>query len=220
MMCGLHAAKIAHGDLQNENILLRRNSRGEVEIRLIDYDTLAVPENYGTPTDNEGFPAFQHPTHKAPRSLGPRDDAFASLVIYLSILALAEDPDLWNDYGLDHCDKDNLLFTREDLLGPAPSEKFHRLRGLSQTVSNLTLILWNFLCCPSERHLPCLEDVVALASAELPVRDPAKAGGFDERIRRTKEWSRLAAERLPSTAVRKSAWLEEWDGEPARLLPK
>jgi len=100
---------IAHGDLSNENIVIDSGGR----IRLVDYDSVYVPQmgdNYFQTTG--GFSSFQHPwrvAHSARLKASARDDNFSQQVIYLSLLAVAQKPEIADLFG----DKD-LLFNAND----------------------------------------------------------------------------------------------------------
>ena len=48
MVAAPHTHQISHGDLQDGNILLKRNGT-DVEIKLIDYDSVFVPALRGQP---------------------------------------------------------------------------------------------------------------------------------------------------------------------------
>ena len=60
MVATLHQHQIAHGDLQDGNILLNQN-RNTVKIKLIDYDSLFVPALRGQLDKIRGLPEYQHP---------------------------------------------------------------------------------------------------------------------------------------------------------------
>src|SRR5579872_4400142 len=115
----LRSGQVAHGDLQHGNIIVQNG-----QIRLIDLDGMFVPAMLGWPSIELGHPHFQHPR----RSLTQFDlnlDNFSALVIYLTFLALAEAPDLWQEYH-----DENLIFSRSDFLNPAGSKLLQRIRQL------------------------------------------------------------------------------------------
>ena len=124
MVATLHAHQISHGDLQDGNILLKRNGT-DVEIKLIDYDSVFVPALRGQPDTIVGVPAYQHPQRIA-RGIGAAEkmDYFSELVIYLSLLSLAEKPDLWSQFGAPT--EKRLLFIAEDFKNPDQSDTFQR----------------------------------------------------------------------------------------------
>lgn len=116
----LSAANIAHGDLQQDNIMLA----GEGHLRLIDLDAVWIPTLTHLPAPPErGHPNFQHPERTHRGYWGRYVDTFPALVIYISLLALAADPALFHDFNND----ENLIFSDEDFLRPGESHLWHRL---------------------------------------------------------------------------------------------
>ena len=189
----LQDQRIAHGDLQSDNIKMQRLG-ARVRFHLIDYDTLFVPALDGTRVTNVGLPSYQHPSRHVSEYISPKDDYFSSLVIYLTLHALAEDPLLWRDYKIENRDKAGLLFGAEDFRSGTPSELFQRLRRLSPFVSNLALALWNFSRCPSIELLIPLHSVMEVCRAS-----PAGgAGNFDALLRN----------KMPQRGG--NGWLQEW----------
>jgi hypothetical protein len=169
----LHRFGVAHGDLQGSNIKVVGSGTG-VDFQLIDYDTMIVPANHGRKANAIALPSYQHPKRgEAPRYTG-KEDYFSELVIYLSLLAVAEKPTLWGKYPIgdvglrdeDRHDKD-MLFVKEDFTASKPTEVFKELVDLSPTVRNLTLLLWNYTRKQSIEQLLPLEDVVKIVSTPL-----------------------------------------------------
>jgi len=98
---------IAHCDLSGDNIIV--NDRNE--IFLVDYDGMFVPPLKGMKSMEIGHADFQHPL-RTRDDYSERLDNFSTLVIYLSLLAIAEKPSLWNDFNDDNPDR--LLFGKSD----------------------------------------------------------------------------------------------------------
>ena len=113
MVKALQAAKIAHGDLQHGNILVVNG-----EFRLIDYDGMYVPDLTGQSSNEVGHRNYQHP-NRTEFDFGPTIDNFASWVIYVSLLALSIDPNLWDQVKAGD---EYLLFRREDFQEPFTSK--------------------------------------------------------------------------------------------------
>ena len=167
----LHSNQISHGDFQDGNILLKRNGT-DVEIKLIDYDSLFVPALRGYPDYIVGLPQYQHPSRIAGGGIAnEKVDYFSELVIYLSLLAVAEKPALWSQFkgGMDGA----LLFVGTDFRNPAQSSIFQELEYLSPDVKLLASKLRNFCAKTSIDQLEPLEVL-------LPRTDPAARKACDQ----------------------------------------
>ncbi len=159
MVAALHAHEISHGDLQDGNILLRRNG-AQVDIKLIDYDSVFVPTLRGYPDSGiVGLPEYQHPQRIAGvGQTGEKVDYFSELVIYLSFLSLAEKPELWNQFK--DGTGDGLLFSADDFKNPGTSSIFGELGKLSAEVRELAATLKHFCAETSIAQLDPLEFVL------------------------------------------------------------
>jgi serine/threonine protein kinase len=118
---------MAHGDLSGDNIMVTPQR----QLVLIDYDSFSVkgqPANIQQPT--AGIKAFQHPQRGANRYLNTYMDFFSQQVIYLSLLAIAEKPDLF-DVDTDK----GLLFQDADLRNEAALIQSTAYKGIS-TIAN------------------------------------------------------------------------------------
>lgn len=116
----LETEGIAHGDLQHGNILVANG-----ELRLIDYDGMYVPALRGRPSHELGHRNYQHP-QRTEQHFAPGLDRFSAWVIYLSLLALREEPELWARFGGGD---EKLIFEADDLKAPGRS-------ALLQTLSH------------------------------------------------------------------------------------
>lgn len=103
----LDHSHVAHGDLQHGNVLVDAEDR----IRLVDLDGLWIPELESIPAPEYGHAHFQHPKRVEERVWGPRMDGFAALVIGISLVALAQKPELWDSYNDGG---NNLIFLGDD----------------------------------------------------------------------------------------------------------
>ena len=158
MVESLHAHQISHGDLQDGNILLKREGT-QVEIKLIDYDSLFVPSLRGQPDSIVGLPEYQHPRRIAVGGqASEKVDYFSELVIYLSFLSLAEKPTLWNQFH--ESTGDGLLFSAEDFKNPSQSAIFRELENLSPEVKHLADTLRHFCGHTSIEQLSPLEEIL------------------------------------------------------------
>jgi hypothetical protein len=115
----LQEAKIAHGDLQHGNIIVERGA-----LRLVDLDGLFVPEMEGWKASELGHQHFQHPGRDE-KLFDSALDNFSSLVIYLTLISLAERPELWKEHH-----DENLLFTKTDFLDPGGSVLFKKIKEI------------------------------------------------------------------------------------------
>ena len=110
-MCQYHDKnRMAHGDLSAGNIIVQPDGK----ICLIDYDSFYVPEfGPSIPEYTKGTPGYQHPERlkrTGKQYIDKNTDSYSQLVIYLSLLVIAEEPQLFNPL-LD----DIILFTKGDM---------------------------------------------------------------------------------------------------------
>ena len=173
MVTALHAHQISHGDLQDGNILFKRSDT-DVEIKLIDYDSVFVPALHGQPDNIVGVPAYQHPQRIAGGGgANEKVDYFSELVIYLSLLSLAEKPDLWSQFGAPT--EKRLLFIAEDFKNPDQSDVFRELENLPPGVKQLNSKLKEFCAKPSIDQLEPLEAVLPKTSPAQVAHDQGLA---------------------------------------------
>jgi hypothetical protein len=114
----LETCQISHGDLQHGNILV--SSR----LMLVDYDGVFVPTLAGHASLEIGHRNYQHP-RRGPKDYSLGLDRFAALSIYLSLLALAEEPGLWGKYHQD----ERLLLGAFDYADPTSSQILQTLKN-------------------------------------------------------------------------------------------
>ncbi len=152
----LERAGIAHGDLQHGNILI--DSTG---LRLVDLDSLYVPEMKGMYSCENGHPAYQHPKRSA-LFFNDKLDRFSSLVIYASLMGLATNPALWSQFH-----DDNLILKRQDYLDPYSSKLLKALREMRGEVGTVTEALVH-ACLTNPDAVPSLSQLVTKKSALPP----------------------------------------------------
>jgi len=144
MVKTLHHYGISHGDLQDENILVKQKGTN-VEMKLIDYDSLYVPDLRGHKQQIVGKPNFQHPIRiqqKQNLYANEKMDYFSELVIYISLLAIAKKPDLWDRFQLDQAE--GLLFEEVDFQQPSSSKIMKILKNISPELNGLVSVLIEF----------------------------------------------------------------------------
>ena len=170
LISALRSLNIAHNDLQHGNVMVQDDR----SLRLVDYDAMFLPQYLGQSSPENGHQHFQHPK-KTSQNYDGRMDNFPALVIYLSLLALAADPSLWDKFYND----DNLLFRRVDYADPSNSQCFHALKGSqNETVRYMAAYLEQ--CCSHEvDDIPELEVILnqppgqpAPASSSTPAATP------------------------------------------------
>lgn len=120
LMQALREAGIAHGDLQHGNIIVERGA-----LRLVDLDGMFVPAMSGWQASEMGHQHYQHPAREA-SLFDARLDNFSSIVVYLSLISLAERPELWTEHH-----DENLIFTKTDFQAPDASALFRKIKEIS-----------------------------------------------------------------------------------------
>src|SRR6266516_311595 len=124
MITLLESLNIAHGDFDITNVLVC-GTPPDITLRLIDFDCMYVPALAGRQLWEHGHEHFQ-PPQSSVRHFNNEMDRFSALVIYLSLIALAEDPLLWEKCQADNDDK--LLLGADDFRNLATSKAFQLLR--------------------------------------------------------------------------------------------
>jgi hypothetical protein len=126
----LREAHMAHGDLSGSNVLVRDDG----QLVLVDYDGVYIPPLRGFPAVVAGQPDYQHPQCKQ-RPFNEEMDAFSALVITLALMALAQQPSLWQQFA-DHTSRGGgqaeprLLFKEADFEDPQRSPLFAALERM------------------------------------------------------------------------------------------
>jgi hypothetical protein len=184
LMESLRAAGVAHGDLQHGNVIIERG-----QMRLVDLDGVYVSALAGMRSSEVGHQHYQHPARTAD-FFSPAVDNFSALVIYLSLVALAERPELWREHH-----DENLIFTREDFADPANSPVFRKVREAGTEPARLADALAR-AAASDPAETPWLLDLVEVAP-RLPAWMTAPAGV--EVGERTREVARAAV--APAAAV-------------------
>jgi len=163
----LRGSHVAHGDLQHGNVLVTHSG----DLKLVDYDAMFVPALRGERSNEIGHSNYQHPKRNG-SDFDERLDAFAALVIYVSLRAVAAAPDLWARYH----NGDNLLFKKPDFSDLSGSQLFKELqRSPDQTVVLLSQTL-RAACTGSLADVPDLERALhAVEGITLPASVPGVA---------------------------------------------
>jgi len=130
LLHSLQSSGVAHGDLQHGNIIVEHG-----QLRLVDHDGIFVTKMEGWSASEVGHQHYQHPRRDA-QHFGATLDSFSSLVIYLSLLSLAERPSLWEEHH-----DENLIFTKADFVDPNSSSLFKKIREIGPEHSKLADVL-------------------------------------------------------------------------------
>ena len=162
----LEAARVAHGDLQHGNILVRGGS-----IQLVDYDGMWVPALKGRHATEIGHRAYQHP-ERSEQDYGQEIDRFSALVIYLSLAALEQDATLWERFHTG----DNLIFVREDFQRVGRSAIWQQLRRIGSAHIDQLAAAMAAMLQQHPMKVGTLDSVLAnLASFKFPTATAASA---------------------------------------------
>lgn len=124
----LESLNIAHSDLDITNVLVCRTLTS-FRLRLIDFDSMYVPSLVGRELWEQGHEHFQ-PVEPGVRRFNNEMDRFSALVIYISLIALAEQPLLWEECGAN--DENKLLLGAEDFRNLRASKAYQRLRKMPE----------------------------------------------------------------------------------------
>jgi hypothetical protein len=152
MEAELQLLGIAHGDLQNGNVLVCPQGK----VRLVDYDGMFVPGmNTGSGAEL-GHKNFQHP-HRNASSFGPSLDQFSFLVIDLSLWAITLNPDLFPIFSTG----ENILFAANDFADPASSKVFHALKKVADGQFQTSLDRFAEICQSPFSSIPRLADFLS-----------------------------------------------------------
>jgi hypothetical protein len=179
LIASLREAGIAHGDLQHGNIIVDHGS-----LRLVDHDGMFVPQMERWKASEVGHQNYQHPLRDA-ENFDANLDNFSAIAIYLALISLAEQPELWQQFH-----DENLLFNKTDFLDPAQSPLFAKIMGIGPEHRRLAETLAQAAAGPPAA-VPSLVDLVNLkpglpswmnAPANLETRTKTRELKIDPRI--------------------------------------
>lgn len=159
MACDLHQLGIAHGDLQHGNILVDKNDN----LFLIDYDSMYLPTLKGQGDIIAGLKGYQHPRRADNINASEKLDYFSELIIYTSIVGVAERPEFVEKYNLE--DSEQMLFSPDDFIDIEKSDIFRDLKELKGIFPRLLEVLKQYL---SEDDINNLEPFNTLIDKYYP----------------------------------------------------
>jgi hypothetical protein len=162
LVSDLAASGLAHGDLQDGNLLVA----GDGKLHLVDYDGMYVPGLGDLPAGEVGHPDYQ-PPGRSQADYGPAMDRFSAWLISLSLKMLVAEPALWNQ--LNPGQDEYLLLNRADLADMRSSRRFSVLAShRNAEVRSLVRMARDILALP-------LTSMPALVAAPRPA-GPGPAG--------------------------------------------
>lgn len=146
----LEKEKIAHGDLQTDNLMV---SAGGALVQLIDYDGMYVDDIKDIGSSELGHVNFQHPQRKSTNPYNSRIDRFALISLTVALKALRLDQTLWSK---TKSEVDAILFRANDFVDPGSSQAF----ALLSANSAMALDIKNFasVCKSPMEQAPSLAD--------------------------------------------------------------
>ena len=158
MISALRAASIAHGDLQDANVVIVHD-----DIRLIDYDGMFLPPLAGYGSHEVGARHYQHPL-RTESDFDSYLDNFSAWVVYLSLLALAAQPDLWRRFGGE---AERLILRQQDYQHPEKSTVLQALENSPDHQVRSVARVFKSLLYLRPEEIPFLR---------RPTRSPGNAG--------------------------------------------
>ena len=155
MVKTLHKHNISHGDLQHGNILVKPDG----SLLLVDYDSMYVDELKDTTNSIAGLAGFQHPSRINDTHPSPKADYFSELVIYITLKATIECPEIWTRYK---CDKDStdLIFKATDFDDISKSVAYNDVYSISDDMAKLVVKLKESCTVSHYEMLKPLEEVI------------------------------------------------------------
>jgi hypothetical protein len=127
MIIDLYQTGAAHADIHHDNVIVTKSG----ELQLIDFDGTFVPEMAGEPPAELGHPNWNHPGRYVKKRFGGFLDQFPGFVGLLSILAVAENPRLFQKYYSG----ENLIFNKEDYKNLKDSKLYQELLAIRKPVN-------------------------------------------------------------------------------------
>jgi len=168
MASELHKHHIAHGDLQHGNILVSDSG----QLFLVDYDSMYVPEMKDKYSDIiTGLIDYQHPSRKKNTYSSEKLDYFSEVIIYTSLLAIAEKTDLIDLYNIENSEA--LLFTSRDFESFPSSQIYKDLKSLNnEEIDKCLRAIEDYLSVKDINQLESIESYLMSIDIQVPVVAP------------------------------------------------
>lgn len=168
MVSELHKHHIAHGDLQHGNILVSDTG----QLFLVDYDSVYVPEMKDKYSDIiTGLIDYQHPSRKKNSYSSEKLDYFSEAIIYASLLAIAEKPELIDLYNVENTE--SLLFTSKDYESFYSSQIYKDLKNLNnEEIDRCLVAIDDYLSVKDINQLESIESYLMSIDIKAPAVTP------------------------------------------------
>lgn len=170
MVKDLHNAHFSHGDLQHGNIMVNP----DCSLVLVDYDSMYVPALKGFSDEIKGLQGYQHESRWINKELTEKADYFSELVIYISLKALASNPEWWSKLDMENTD--TLLFSGDDIKSKGSSLIFYELKR-NNTIKHLVECLCDYMQKSSINELEPLE-MAAVSQADTIAQKWKSGNGY------------------------------------------
>lgn len=151
--------QVVHGDLQHGNVMVSP----ETQLKLVDYDCMAVPSLLGRRNLEVGLSPYQHPRRDSDTELFSGLDNFSALVIYVALRALAVSPQLWDTYVVQPA-YDRILFREVDFRSPSSPLYRDLLKSPDRQVRELAADLFELARCDL-RDVPRVDELLMRAES-------------------------------------------------------
>lgn len=167
----LEQAGIAHGDVQDLNLIVADDGR---RIQLIDYDGMYVPELASVGGSELGHRDYQHPKRDE-KKYDSTLDRFSFIALNIALRALCENPSLWRT---SQSGSGVIVFRANDYADPGASSVLSEMASLptmSRDAKNFSAI-----CAAGFAAIPTLAQFVAgtnIPAASVQVKLRSKATG-------------------------------------------
>ena len=135
----MHQHKFSHGDLHHENIIVNEDGK----MQLVDYDSFYCEELRGEKVITAGKVDYQHPRRVKWNTVSEKMDYFSELVIYISLLAIAQNTNYIDEYNIEKSER--LLFSANDYKDIRHSKIYLDLAGRGNEFKKLLDILDDYL---------------------------------------------------------------------------
>jgi hypothetical protein len=209
MLAKMRETEFDHGDLHPDNIRVMQTGAGDVSLKLLDYDSAVCSATLEFPQAIAGSMDFQHPQRLRMVERLPCVDGFAGLVIYIAILALAFEPELWNTLQFD-C-KDGLFFTESDYRGSNAYSAFEPLERIPHLNGLLTVLRREIE--QETQRLVSLEQLIAESSSPS-----LETWGWWRRVNVDADHSKTPRDIVdPSETLHHTSWGDWWNQVPAEV---